>query len=399
MLRRFILSLAALVALALSAWADCPRCHGSGRIVAVPNTSAYGVSNRKVTCPYCDRKVLPGHMCECPRCHGTGNASGHEPSRGGGDDTPDFTAMGLTPEEFSEVKTLTSQLMQRFVYYDDCPVCHGTKICQTCRNGVNPICLCHGTLKCYACNGTGKESTPRYRGVDEETKAKLEARIREITERAARRLSDSGSGSSQASSSSSSSSRASSSSGSSGSYGPWSGCFDDDDDSGSPSGDSEVSDDSAIGSSAVAAVADHVKSLLKKQLWLMVARLVFWTCVIVAVVWLAGRLVRARRGGRRGRQGGYVDYLDDDLEGRPRRRASVAKPQAEADDDFDDFDDLEGVANQAKGRRKKPGRRSGGRRDIDDIDDDDDLESRSNRARGSSTISRGSSSVNDDFDI
>lgn len=188
MLRKIILTLFSFVVVAVTAAADCPRCHGSGRVVAVPEVSSYGVSNRKVECPYCHRKVLPGHRCECPVCHGTGNASGSVRHSSSSSNDADPSRMGLTTEEYLEVQQLTSQLMQKYTYYEDCTPCGGTGVCPTCRNGINPICPCNGTLKCYACNGTGHDPTPRYRGVDDETKARLEARIREITARGEQRL-------------------------------------------------------------------------------------------------------------------------------------------------------------------------------------------------------------------
>lgn len=148
----------------------CPRCHGSGRQLTIPDTGHYGVERHKRQCPVCGQMVFAGHRDKCTVCDGTGRIAGRRSSGGGNAfDVQDAAAMefymrNLTSAEYSLMQDLISSLFfQRFVV-DTCNACKGSKHCPLCGGVQNfsldvdmsTLCrMCGGGGLCIRCNGQG----------------------------------------------------------------------------------------------------------------------------------------------------------------------------------------------------------------------------------------------------
>ena len=51
---------------------QCPKCHGSGWQVTIPDVGHYGVERHKQKCPVCGDMVFSGHRDKCTMCGGSG---------------------------------------------------------------------------------------------------------------------------------------------------------------------------------------------------------------------------------------------------------------------------------------------------------------------------------------
>lgn len=149
---------------------DCPRCHGSGRQLTIPDVGHYGVERHKRKCPVCGQMVFSGHRDPCTVCGGSGSVDDRMVSRShsAGDrremEGIEFYMRNLTSDEYELRQQLLSSLfLQKFVV-DTCDVCHGSRNCTMCGGfqsftfDADPSTLCRmcgGTGQCIKCRGQG----------------------------------------------------------------------------------------------------------------------------------------------------------------------------------------------------------------------------------------------------
>ena len=149
---------------------QCPKCHGSGWQVTIPDVGHYGVERTKQKCPVCGEMVFSGHRDKCTMCGGSGGLDdGHRSSRG--DDADSRAAEGevffvqhLTPEENNMRLALMQSIFDTKFVADTCSICHGSTLCQQCGGvqnlsidaDITTLCrVCGGGGKCISCGGRG----------------------------------------------------------------------------------------------------------------------------------------------------------------------------------------------------------------------------------------------------
>lgn len=172
MKRIIFMMVAALVAMTAIADKQCPRCHGAGKIVAIPEVGNYGVERTKKQCPICGGMYFSGHRCTCPDCGGSGRVAGHtSPSDREGsasdrlaDQGRDFNQQWLSVHEYSLMQNQLAHINDYVRVEDECTVCGGTGKCKQC-GGVRAITwdadirdmcrVCGGDGFCIACRGKG----------------------------------------------------------------------------------------------------------------------------------------------------------------------------------------------------------------------------------------------------
>ncbi len=148
----------------------CPKCHGSGWQMTIPDVGHYGVEKTKRRCPVCGEMVFSGHRDKCTMCGGSGTVdNGRNSSR---DDDADsrvaegevFFLQHLTAAENQMRKSLMQALMATKYVVDTCTVCKGSRMCKQCGGvqnlsidaDVTTLCrVCGGDGLCIACNGQG----------------------------------------------------------------------------------------------------------------------------------------------------------------------------------------------------------------------------------------------------
>lgn len=155
----------------LAMMADCPRCHGKGRVKTFASVSTYGVSNRKQECPICHKWVPFGdeHYDSCPQCGGSGNAGGSSSRKGSSSDDKIQSEASeimsyLDPADAVALENLLHTLFMGKMQMKQCEACNGTGRCHVCGGVQNlsmdataaDLCLaCQGSGFCIACHGTG----------------------------------------------------------------------------------------------------------------------------------------------------------------------------------------------------------------------------------------------------
>lgn len=149
---------------------QCPKCHGSGWQVTIPDVGHYGVERHKQKCPVCGDMVFSGHRDKCTMCGGSGGVDdGRRSSRG--DDADRRAAEGevffvrhLTPGENQMRLALIQSLFDTKFVVDTCSVCHGSTLCKQCGGvqnlsidaDVTTLCrVCGGSGRCISCGGRG----------------------------------------------------------------------------------------------------------------------------------------------------------------------------------------------------------------------------------------------------
>lgn len=149
---------------------QCPKCHGSGWQVTIPDVGHYGVERHKQKCPVCGDMVFSGHRDKCTMCGGSGGVDdGRRSSRR--DDADSRAAEGevffvrhLTPGENQMRLALIQSLFDTKFVVDTCSVCHGSTLCKQCGGvqnlsidaDVTTLCrVCGGSGRCISCGGRG----------------------------------------------------------------------------------------------------------------------------------------------------------------------------------------------------------------------------------------------------
>lgn len=151
--------------------ADCPRCHGKGRIKTFSAVSTYGVTNKKQQCPVCHQFVSVGetHYDSCPQCNGSGNdgssSSGRSSSANDKLQNQAAELMSyLDPADAVALEGLLQSLFRGKLEMKYCEACNGTGKCHVCGGAQNlnmdataaDLCMaCQGSGMCIACHGSG----------------------------------------------------------------------------------------------------------------------------------------------------------------------------------------------------------------------------------------------------
>lgn len=149
---------------------QCPRCHGSGWQVTIPDVSHYGVEKNKKRCPVCGDMVFSGHRDQCTVCGGSGNiddrvqSDGNSAAEAAADRGREFLMQNLTADEYSYLQSVLQSMFLAKTVWDDCNVCNGTGKCPQCGGyqnfsidaDVSTLCrLCGGAGLCIRCDGRG----------------------------------------------------------------------------------------------------------------------------------------------------------------------------------------------------------------------------------------------------
>ena len=177
--RRMILFVVSNVLLLLNVMADdkqCPKCHGSGWQVTIPDVGHFGVEKKKQKCPVCGKMVFSGHRDKCTMCGGNGRiGTANRNSRNGvaeqrGAEGEQFFARYLTSSENSMRKALMQSLLAtRYI----------TTLCRVCGGGG----------RCIACNGQGSKNGRTVSAHTPEEKEKIARNIKVFSELANLRFS------------------------------------------------------------------------------------------------------------------------------------------------------------------------------------------------------------------
>lgn len=159
---------------------QCPRCHGSGWQVTIPDVGHYGVEKHKRRCPVCGDMVFSGHRDQCTVCGGSGNlddrvqSGGNSAAEVAADKGRDFLMQNLTVDEYYYLQSVLQSMFLAKTVWDDCNVCNGTGKCPQCGGyqnfsidaDVSTLCrLCGGGGLCIRCDGKGflnKRIEPMY---------------------------------------------------------------------------------------------------------------------------------------------------------------------------------------------------------------------------------------------
>ena len=152
--------------------ADCPRCHGKGRVKTFASVSTFGISNKKQQCPICHQWVSLGdsHYDTCPQCGGSGNAAGSSSRRGSSSDDKlqeqsSELLSYLDPADVPVLENLLHTLFMGKLEQIKCEACNGSGYCHVCGGVQNlnidataaDLCMaCQGSGFCIACRGTGQ---------------------------------------------------------------------------------------------------------------------------------------------------------------------------------------------------------------------------------------------------
>ena len=176
---------------------QCPKCHGSGWQVTIPDVGHYGVERQKQKCPVCGEMVFSGHRDKCTMCGGSGSLdNGHRSSRGDDADTRAaegevFFLRNLTPDENNMRMALIQSLSATKYVVDTCSICHGSTICQQCggvRNlsidaDITTLCrVCGGSGMCISCGGQGTMNGRSEQAHSPEEKERIARNIKAIIE-------------------------------------------------------------------------------------------------------------------------------------------------------------------------------------------------------------------------
>lgn len=173
-MKRFIfVMMTALVVFAAAADKQCPKCHGSGRVVTIPEVGHYGVERNKQKCPQCGQMVYSGHSCQCPQCGGTGRVAGRTSSterEGSVSDRAaqqgiDFNTQWLTVHEYSLMQNILNNINNKNRVEDNCTACNGTGKCSQCGGVRTYTWDCDLSQQCRACGGDGFCIACRGKGV------------------------------------------------------------------------------------------------------------------------------------------------------------------------------------------------------------------------------------------
>lgn len=187
----YALSLMIAVVLSLEVQAEprqCPKCHGSGWQVTIPDVGHFGVERTKRKCPVCGEMVYSGHRDKCTQCGGSGQIDNGR-SSSDNDFAEDRAAEGeaffvqyLTPEENQNRQNLMQALMATKFVVETCTVCQGSKKCSQCGGvqnlsidaDVTTLCrVCGGSGLCVACNGQGTISEHQELAYSQEERDKI----------------------------------------------------------------------------------------------------------------------------------------------------------------------------------------------------------------------------------
>ena len=176
---------------------QCPKCHGSGWQVTIPDVGHYGVERHKQKCPVCGDMVFSGHRDKCTMCGGSGGVDdGRRSSRG--DDADRRAAEGevffvrhLTPGENQMRLALMQSLFATKFVVDTCSVCHGSTLCIQCGGvqnlsidaDITTLCrVCGGSGKCISCGGRGTMNGRTEQANSPEEKERIAHNIKAIVE-------------------------------------------------------------------------------------------------------------------------------------------------------------------------------------------------------------------------
>lgn len=176
---------------------QCPKCHGSGWQVTIPDVSHFGVERQKQKCPVCGEMVFSGHRDKCTMCGGSGSLdNGCRSSRGDDADTRAaegevFFVQNLKPEENSMRQALMQSLFATKFVVDTCSVCNGSTLCQQCGGvqnlsidaDITTLCrVCGGSGKCISCGGRGTMNGRTEQANSPEEKERIARNIKAIIE-------------------------------------------------------------------------------------------------------------------------------------------------------------------------------------------------------------------------
>lgn len=176
---------------------QCPKCHGSGWQVTIPDVGHFGVERHKQKCPVCGEMVFSGHRDKCTMCGGSGDAGdGRSISRGDGVDSRAaegevFFVQYLTPDENQMRLALIQSLLATKFVVDTCSVCHGSTLCQQCGGfqnfsidaDVSTLCrVCGGGGKCISCGGRGTINGRTEQAHSPAEKEKIAEKIKVLNE-------------------------------------------------------------------------------------------------------------------------------------------------------------------------------------------------------------------------
>lgn len=176
---------------------QCPKCHGSGWQVTIPDVSHFGVERQKQKCPVCGEMVFSGHRDKCTMCGGSGSIdNGRSSSRGDKADNRAaegevFFVQNLTPEENSMRQALMQSLFATKFVVDTCSVCNGSTLCQQCGGvqnlsidaDITTLCrVCGGSGMCISCGGQGTMNGRSEQTHSPEEKERIARNIKAIIE-------------------------------------------------------------------------------------------------------------------------------------------------------------------------------------------------------------------------
>lgn len=197
---RLCLLFCIIMVFSLKIFADgrqCPKCHGSGWQMTIPNVGHYGVEKKRQKCPVCGEMVFSGHRDKCTMCGGSGSLdNGRRSSRGDYEDTRAaegevFFLRNLTPDENNMRQALIQSLSATKYVVDTCSICHGSTLCQQCggvRNlsidaDVTTLCrVCGGSGMCISCRGQGIINARNEQAHSPEEKERIARNIKAIIE-------------------------------------------------------------------------------------------------------------------------------------------------------------------------------------------------------------------------
>lgn len=176
---------------------QCPKCHGSGWQVTIPNVSHFGVEKHKQKCPVCGKMVFSGHRDRCTKCGGSGSIDdGRRSSRGDYADSKAaegeaFFVQYLSSEENQMRTTLMQSLFATKIVVDTCSICHGSTLCQQCGGvqnlsidaDITTLCrVCGGDGMCISCRGKGTMNERQEQLYSPAEKDKIAAKIKVLVE-------------------------------------------------------------------------------------------------------------------------------------------------------------------------------------------------------------------------
>ena len=176
---------------------QCPKCHGSGWQVTIPDVGHYGVERTKRKCPVCGEMVFSGHRDKCTMCGGSGSIDDGR-RRSGENDADTRAAEGevffvrhLTPGENQMRLALMQSLFATKFVVDTCSVCHGSTLCIQCGGvqnlsidaDITTLCrVCGGSGKCISCGGRGTMNGRTEQANSPEEKERIAHNIKAIVE-------------------------------------------------------------------------------------------------------------------------------------------------------------------------------------------------------------------------